>query len=374
MAPSAVQMVRGPATVQVIGRCHVLGMDVSLRTIEVRAGKALPFELDADCKLDVQGGESWIAGADNAGTCMWQEIAENILALGSAAATTVVVMVVGATDTGKSTFSTYLANLALGRGIVPCIVDGDIGQGDLAPPTALGAAVIKEQVVDLRDAQAGLFEFVGAITPAGAEKLVAQKLKSLVGRMKKTMMMTTTATPAAASLKIVNTDGYSDPLYKWMLASVVSPDVVICMGQDSSNNNNDLARALLGRWELFVAPSSSAQVLKTHSERVGRRMEQYIRHVGDGLVSKSTDAARFFYRNRPIPRNAVLALGPEGMFVALGSRRRIAGFGVIESMDAHQVSIRTGVQDFSTIHASEIRLRKNHEERITFFSSQARGP
>ncbi|AIC16906.1 Clp1/GlmU family protein [Nitrososphaera viennensis] len=374
MAAGAVQMVRGPATVRVLGRCHVLGMDVSLRTIEVRAGKALPFEPDdTDCKLDVQG-ESWTADAKNAGTCMWQEIAENILSLGNATATaaTKTVMVAGATDTGKSTFSTYLANLAIGRGVAPCIVDGDIGQGDLAPPAALGAAVLGEQVVDLRDAKAGLFEFIGAITPAGTEKLVAQKLRSLAGRI---MMMVMPPAVAPTGLKIVNTDGYPDPLYKRMLAGAVSPDVVVCMGQDGSNSNsNYLAPALSGRWKLIVAPSS-AQASKTHSERVGRRMEQYTRHVGAGLVSKSVGAARFQYRDRPVQWNTMLALGPEGMFVALGSRRRIAGFGVIESMDGQQVSIRTGVKDFSTIRASEIRLRKNREERITpFFLDQARGP
>lgn len=74
-----VQMVRGPATVHVTGgRCHVLGMDVPLgRTVEVRAGKALPFEPDKNfcCNLDVQGGESWTADPRVAGTSMWEKIA-----------------------------------------------------------------------------------------------------------------------------------------------------------------------------------------------------------------------------------------------------------------------------------------------------------
>ncbi|MEO9362701.1 MAG: Clp1/GlmU family protein [Nitrososphaera sp.] len=350
MMSGAVQMVKGPATVRVLGRCSVLGMDVSLRTVAVRAGKALPFEPDNDdCKLDIQG-ESWTADANDAGTRMWREIAENILSLGSA----ITVMVAGATDTGKSTFSTYLANLALCRGMTPCIIDGDIGQGDLAPPAALGAAALEKQVVDLRDAETSLFAFVGATTPAGAEKLVAQKLKSLVGKM-------------PSGLKIVNTDGYSEPSYKRMLAGAVSPGVIVCMGQQQDAG---LAPALSGPWKLAVAPSS-AQVAKTHYERVGRRMEQYARHVGAGLVSKSAGSAHFSRRDRPVRWGTVLALSPEGMFVALGSRRRIAGFGIIESMDSTQVSIMTGVKDFSTIHASEIRLRKNREERITF---PARGP
>lgn len=379
MAAGAVQMVRGPATVRVLGdKCYVLGMDVSGRTIKVRAGKTLPFEPGMNsngcCQLDVQGGGSWIADALTAGTAMWKGTAESILRLSShratAPATTITVMVVGATDTGKSTFSTYLANLALGRGMAACIIDGDMGQGDLAPPAALAAAVLKEQVVDLRDAKPDLFEFVGTITPsAGAEKLVAQKLRSLARR---TEMAT-----AATCLKIVNTDGYLEPSYKRMVANAVSPDVVVYMGQQEGHDRaagSNLVSALPGRWKLVVAQPST-QALKTHSERVGRRMEQYTRYVGAGLVLKAAGAARFVYRSKPVRWDTILALEPEGMFVALGSRRRVSGFGTIESMDGRQVSIRTDVPDFSTIHASEVRLRENREERIfTAGFFQGRGP
>ncbi|HVX01738.1 MAG TPA: Clp1/GlmU family protein [Nitrososphaera sp.] len=369
-----VQMVKGPATVHVIGgRCRVLGMDLPLgHTVQVRAGKALPFEPDNNyyynscCNLDVQGGESWTADPRVAGTSMWEKIAGAILSPlppllplshHTVPVPTMVVMVVGATDTGKSTFSTYLANLALGRSIETCVIDGDIGQGDLAPPAALAAAVLKEQIVDLRDARASLFEFVGAITPAYVEKLVAQKLNSLVCRR--------TNGAIAARLKIVNTDGYMEPSYKRMLAGAVSPDVIVYLGQD--DRNNDLASELSGRWKLVVA-QPSAQALKTHSDRVGRRMEQYARYVGTRLVFKrrNVGATRFLYRNRPIQWEYLHKLRPEGMFVALGSRRRISGFGVIEFMDERQVSIRTDMEDFTTIHASEVRLRGNcHEERIS---------
>ena len=360
MASAGVRMVRGPAVVKVFGRCRVLGVDVSLRSIVVRTGKTMPFEMDADCELDVKGGDSWLSDAGNSGTRMWQEIAENILSKESGSSTKLV-MVVGATDSGKSTFSTYLANLAIDRGIVPSIVDGDIGQGDLAPPSALGGAILKEQVTDLRDARPSLFEFVGKISPAGAERVVAQKLKLLVGKTMKISAKT-------SCMWIVNTDGYFDPLYKGMLAEAVSPDIVIYMNKDRLGIDA-LTSALLARWRLVVTPSSSSALMsKTPGERIGRRMEQYHKYVGKGHIRKRVGSVVLQYQDRPISWRSMLRLGPKGMFVALGWRRNIAGFGIIQWMDEQQVSIRSDLRDFSRIHASEVRLHDNREERIIFSS------
>lgn len=341
MSAGRVQMVRGPALVRASGRCTVLGMDVA-GEIRVRSGKVLPFEPGYSCTLYIEG-EFWPADSQSAGTSMWEQVAGRALKNAT-------VMIAGATDTGKSTFATYLANLALGRGFTVSVIDGDIGQGDLAPPAALGAARMKDQVADLRDVRADLFGFVGTMTPAGSEAVVARKLKSLVDRM-------------PAGIKIVNTDGYAEPSYKRFLAKVVKPDVVVCMGK------SDLASALAGPWELVEAPSSGHAV-KTRAERVGRRLDRYMAHVGNGLVAMPKAQVRIKYQDRPVTWQDFLALCPAGMFVALGSRGRVAGFGMVESVDSDVIKIRTGVQDFGTVHASDILLADGREERIT---AQMRG-
>ncbi|HEX2615805.1 MAG TPA: Clp1/GlmU family protein, partial [Nitrososphaera sp.] len=141
MAARRIRMVKGPATVTVQGSCHVLGSNVSGQTISVRAGKALPFEPSYRCRLHVRlgrGGRIWTADPVTAGTAMWHGTVRKILALASEQKS-ITVMLAGDTDTGKSTLSAYIANMALANGMKPCIIDGDIGQGDLAPPSAIGA-------------------------------------------------------------------------------------------------------------------------------------------------------------------------------------------------------------------------------------------
>ncbi|MGI0049360.1 MAG: Clp1/GlmU family protein, partial [Nitrososphaera sp.] len=212
-----VRMVKGPATVVVDGACHVLGSDVSGRTIKIRAGKALPFEPSGRCRLRAKlgrGGRIWLADPTAAGTSIWRGIAQQVSALEGRKK----IMLAGDTDTGKSTLSAYLANVAFEHNLTPCIVDGDIGQGDLAPPASVGVAALSMQVTDLRDVSASMFEFVGNTSPAGFERLVAKKLRSLLER----------AGPLG-DIRIVNTDGYvrnGGISYKLMIAGELQPDVI----------------------------------------------------------------------------------------------------------------------------------------------------
>jgi polynucleotide 5'-hydroxyl-kinase GRC3/NOL9 len=377
---AAVVMVRGPAAVSVRGRCQLLGMDVSNQQIRVRVGKVLPFEPAPDCALGIDGGEWWEAGSPSAaGTSMWEGVAGRIVARCKRRAKPVSVMVVGATDVGKSTFCAYLANRALRAGIVPCvIIDGDIGQGDLAPPSALGAAVLRQPVADLRDAHTEFFEFVGDITPssAGTARLVASKMRSLLRR-----------TRGLSSLQIINTDGYvadGGAAYKRMLARALRPDVVVAIG-----GRREAPQLQPGPWLLLRARRGGhPAAAKSRSERIARRLDQYLRYVGQGSVTKSLDAVRFMHASGSSDaarRGGFVTAAPDeaedGMFVALGTTTRtsaipavtaatashgekswlqVVGFGIIDGIDktAGTITIKTGLppQRFDTICQSSILL------------------
>ena len=339
-----VTMVKGPAAVRVEGMCSVLGMDVSGMQVSVRPGKALPFEPEAGCWLDISG-ESWPADPSRAGTSMWKRVAGRILAKH------VTVMLIGGTDTGKSTLSIYLANAALKAEIVPCVIDGDIGQGDLAPPGAIGAAIVSAPAVDLRDVAASSVEFVGITSPAGLERLVATRMLSMLSRMR-----------GAASLFIVNTDGYvSDGglRYKRMLARMIRPDIVVVIGRERK-----LAASMAhGPW-LLLRARSACQATKTRQDRIGRRVEQFMRYIGQEMVEKNIASLQFVYRGRRLPAGCALQLLAQDMFVALGSKGRVDGFGLVQGVDADNIMIKTAILDFSTLYLSDIAIRDGAEVRL----------
>jgi polynucleotide 5'-hydroxyl-kinase GRC3/NOL9 len=291
----------------------------------------------------------WPADPAAAGTSIWTGIAQQVYAL--AVSKKITVMLAGDTDTGKSTLSVYLANVALGHGLTPCIVDGDIGQGDLAPPASIGAAAYSRQATDLRDVSATLFEFVGNVSPAGFESFVTKRLGSILERVR-----------TLGDIYIVNTDGYvrnGGVQYKLMIARELRPDVIVCLGE-----NPGLLDALeKGPWQVLVA-KASGQASKSRYERKSRRLDQFLRHVGSGSFAAELSNIKFVYMDRlfspsELSQPPIIQLEPQNlkrMFVGLGSDGRLVGFGIITDITPSNVCIRTDVKSFDMLYLSNIRL------------------
>ena len=371
-----VRMVKGPARVFVKGACYVLGRNVSGQTVKVRAGRVLPFEPIGMCRLQARfgpGATMWWADPRQAGTYMWRGLAERVFALAAINKKTTrptTVMLVGDTDTGKSTLAIYLANMAIRRGLAPSVIDGDIGQGDLAPPTAIGAVILSKEVVDLRDADvnSNLFEFIGNLSPAGFEGLVAKKLGSMLDR-----------TRPLADICIVNTDGYvrdGGVQYKEMIAEELQPDVVICLGDDANDyadaDDHDVVVGLfdgkehmVGSWQILRARSSS-QAYKTRIDRINRRFDQFLRYVGSGSSIVNLSEVKFSYANTLFSKSELFEppikqlelKNMREMFVGLGSNGNVMGFGVIINVNlgTNVIHMQTNINSFDTIYLSNVRL------------------
>lgn len=345
--------------VAVEGTCHVLGSDVSGQRIKIRAGKALPFELRGRCRLRARlrrGGKMWLANPEEAGVSMWGNIARRVSAL--AGGKKITVMLAGDSDTGKSTLSVYLANMAIGAGFVPCVIDGDIGQGDLAPPASIGAAALFKPVTDLRDARASLYEFVGSTSPAGFEHIVTKKLKSIIERA-----------DSLGEICIVNTDGYvtdGGVQYKLMMAKEIRPDAIVCL------ENPALLDAFEGGpWQVLRARASS-QVSKTRHERTRGRLVQFLRHVGSRSSVADLLQVKFVYMEKlfspsELARPPIIQLEPENMkrmFVGLGSNGIMTGFGIVTGLTPDTIRVQTDVDYFDRVYLSNIRLSKDRAVEI----------
>ncbi len=91
----------------------------------------------------------------------WTSLIEQIVAAPG------VLLVVGAPDTGKTTFCALLASEAHRAGLSVAVVDADVGQSEIGPPTCVGAGRVTGELHALSEIRAEHLAFVGSNAPSG---------------------------------------------------------------------------------------------------------------------------------------------------------------------------------------------------------------
>lgn len=358
MSTRRVLLVKGPAIVRLEGKGWVLGKDVSNSIVSVNVGKILPFEKGPDCKIHRIGGESYLTLSSVAGTSIWKDIVQRILFDIRILRT---VLIIGNTDTGKSTFAAYIINEALKKGFRPSIIDADIGQGDLAPPNAIGGAVINTPITDLRDVNPHLIEFVGSTNPTGFEEIIIKAVKKISMEI-----------GILSNICIINTDGYvlnNGINYKISMAQEIKPDVIVCLGQYSVFQI--LRRNFLS--SLVLYGKSPISMIKSKIDRKRRRLSQFSRYVSGNdkrytIISIRLKQAEFIYKGETfhksqlrwgilhlMNRNNTVRIQQQKlvrMFVGLGLGNSVIGFGIIVNVSRHRLYIKSHVSKFDKIYLS----------------------
>jgi polynucleotide 5'-kinase involved in rRNA processing len=134
-----------------------------------------------------------------------------------------VVFLLGGIDTGKTTFGIELVRRATAAGVPSALVDADIGQSTVGPPTTVGLKLctgmtdVSKHTVRVADGLA----FVGSITPRG-------HLLSLVTG---TAKLTSRAREAGCRLIVVDTTGFLSGVHaqtlKYFKLDLIAPDFIV---------------------------------------------------------------------------------------------------------------------------------------------------
>jgi polynucleotide 5'-hydroxyl-kinase GRC3/NOL9 len=218
-------LVNGPASISLLsGEVSILGAKFKIgEKIVIREGKRVPFWVKKKATFDLMLGEGASFEETGGGTVpsSWVNASKEILS----SKKPVTVMVVGGIDSGKTSFCTFLANEALSKKCRIGILDADLGQADVGPPSTIGFNYITEPVKDLFEIKAEDAYFVGLTSPSGAINKVVEGLTELKSRMLETNL----------DFLIINTDGWVEgeeaAQYKVRLTEKVSPTIVVGIRQ-----------------------------------------------------------------------------------------------------------------------------------------------
>jgi len=247
-------LVDGPASVSLIsGKISVLGAPLHVsEKLVVREGKRLPLWVRKRATLELLLGEGASVNEVDEGTVpsSWDEAAKELLSLDKPVA----VMVVGGVDSGKTSFCTFLVNAAVKEKLRTSVIDADLGQSDVGPPSTVGFNFVAEPVKDLFEIDAQDAVFVGSTSPSGTINRVIEGLTCLKDRVME----------AGVDFLVINTDGWVEgeeaAAYKVRLAETVGPSAVV--GMQRGNELTPILDALHGVKVLVI---DSPQLIQPRS-------------------------------------------------------------------------------------------------------------
>src|SRR2546430_9810479 len=93
-----------------------------------------------------------------------------------------VTLILGTSDTGKTSLAARLAGALAARGDRVAVVDADVGQSEIGPPTTVGLGRVTGALARLGDAEALALEFVGDTSPVRYIRETADATGRLVRR------------------------------------------------------------------------------------------------------------------------------------------------------------------------------------------------
>jgi polynucleotide 5'-hydroxyl-kinase GRC3/NOL9 len=270
LAPTNTLLVRGPAKIHLLeGHASILAAPLQPnQSTFIAHQKQLPVEADSDAVLEInleRAGEMCeIEGSTIPSS--WKAAAEALLEMEEGR-----VMVIGDTDVGKSTLCVYLTNRLIDHRVNVHVVDADIGQADLGPPTTIGSATPSHFIASLGDLPPASMLFIGHTSPTRVEPKLIEGIQKL-------------STHPEKAVTIVNTDGWvldrEAILFKTSLIAALKPDLVLGLGK-----GNELQPILSSSRAQSMRVEAAKQVLaRSRTNRREIRAAGYLRFLNGGKV------------------------------------------------------------------------------------------
>ena len=293
--------------------------------IKVRNGKATPIYCKKDSRFEITLGKDASIHMVDGSTIPqdWEKVSWMVMDL--AEKQNLVVMVVGGVDVGKTSFTIFLINMAIKKSLKVSVVDADIGQSDVGPPTTVGVLEPEKYVYDLFCEKPSKIVFIGSTTPTNVQEKMVEVTSNLCLLNKQKFNLT-----------ILNTDGWINgeeaKNYKVNMAKKSGIDLAVVFY--SSEEVLGLAEKLKENGlEVFKVESSPMVKKRSREERRKLRWQSYQKYMKDSTV-------------RTIPLEKVKVLGleegwKEGLVVGLYDlKMNFVGLGVLKGINPIRKTVK----------------------------------
>jgi polynucleotide 5'-hydroxyl-kinase GRC3/NOL9 len=342
--PGYTALIRGPASAECGGLCRVFGG--LFQRFEVPPHKQYPVEGPAVLRIE-NGVVVLVKGSTTPQD--W-----NIETSGAVA-------LVGPTDVGKSSLSTYLLNIHIAQGKRVCVVDADVGQSDIGPPgfVAYSCTSAPTPHISALEPQDGYY--VGSTNLQGMEELL---LAGVVWSLRRVAAQ-------YPHLVIINTPGWTTGRGLQLLRALIDATGAtpinigdyILPGLLVSKSPHVLPRGPQERKELrnYAYRRHFKPVARLHAEQQKMSLCRW-----DGGLDCPWGRYLAADVEKPEKKGREYAVPPhylKHLFAALYKKGTLVGYGVVEKFEPRVVLYAT-TADFDEIRVGKTRLDPQTQEEL----------
>jgi polynucleotide 5'-hydroxyl-kinase GRC3/NOL9 len=265
-------LVKGPASVKLLsGSGKVFGYTlIQKKPLFVRDSRALPIFTDVGMEVELSLGEGSSVEIIDRDTVPddWKVLVSQTVKNHKR------IVVMGGTDSGKTSLTTFIINSLLGEGKKACLVDLDLGQSNICPPTTIGSVLTTKQVPDIYQLKAEFIVPVGFTSPSFAKEYHLKKAGELLSYAVN-----------EEGYAVIDCDGWVEGKdaeeHKINLLNVIKPTLVVFLEKSQEKVESYCRDAGIE----CVVVSKSEYVYKRNQEARKRlRESSFRRYLKDGSI------------------------------------------------------------------------------------------
>ena len=239
-------------------------------------------------------------------------------------------LLLGATDTGKSTLARYLVAGLTAAGLTVALVDADVGQSALCLPGTVGVKLFSSPA-DLADYRCERFSFLGSASPA-----------RIVHRLLETTGQLTELARSRAAIVLIDTTGLvAGELGRGLkLAKIRTtlPDQIIAL------QRREECEPILGQFDEVVIhrlhphPEARTRSQESRSRTRRERLATYFAEAGTEMLLHGDEVELYRLGERVSLRHELLV---PGTVIGLNHGDETMGLGLVTEADREGITFRS---------------------------------
>ncbi|MCX8168728.1 MAG: Clp1/GlmU family protein [Candidatus Methanomethylicia archaeon] len=265
--------ISGPARINVVeGLAEVFGAKIKAGgLIIVKRFKSIYVKALGNCKIRISPSAYFKYVESDGIPIEWHNLMSEIINFKGK------IMVIGGIDSGKNTLVTFLSNQLLDLGFRVGVLDTDVGQNELGPPTTMTLGLVHNPIVSLDQLKLIDCVFIGSTSPAYACNEILIGLKKLIDSVNKLDL----------DYLLINTTGWisnGGVKFKIEKINLIKPNIII--GIQRENELEPIFQSISNNFKVYRIPPSQMVRARDRYDRKMIRQMNYSKWFSDATNKK----------------------------------------------------------------------------------------